>query len=340
VFRTRAAVKIQDGCDRFCTYCIVPHVRGRAVSRPPASVLEEVRRVVAGGAREIVLTGVNLGRFSYGETDFPALLERILGCLPEDGRVRLRISSLEPEGLDARFTRLFSDRRLAPHVHLCLQSGSDRILERMNRHYRVEDVRRIAAGLRDADPALNLTTDIIVGFPGETEEDAAASRAVATELGFGHIHVFPFSPREGTAAARMPDQVPAAVKRERARALRELGTRLKRRYYGSLVGGAEEVLVETAGARGAAAAAGSDGATPGEAGAAAAAPGSDSATPGAAAAAAGSDGAGARGYGRSYVPVRIDGAELSCNEIYPVTLTGLAEDAQGPILTAVIRRPG
>jgi threonylcarbamoyladenosine tRNA methylthiotransferase MtaB len=244
VFRTRAAVKIQDGCDQFCTYCIVPHVRGRAASRDPESILEEVRRTVADGAREIVLTGVNLGRFAHGATDFPRLVERVLAGLPEDGSVRLRISSLEPEGLDGRFAGLFSDSRLAPHVHLCLQSGSDRVLRRMNRHYRVDDLRRIAAELRTVVPELNLTTDIIVGFPAETEEDFTASRDAATELAVGHIHVFPFSPREGTPAARMPQQIAAAVKRERAASLREHSAELTRRYYRSLVGRREEVLIE------------------------------------------------------------------------------------------------
>ncbi|MFO7781737.1 MAG: tRNA (N(6)-L-threonylcarbamoyladenosine(37)-C(2))-methylthiotransferase MtaB [Spirochaetia bacterium] len=307
MFRTRAAIKIQDGCDQFCTYCIVPHVRGRAVSREPADILREARDTVAGGAREIVVTGVNLGRYRHGALDFAELLHRLLDELPGDGGVRVRISSLEPEGLDERFTALFADPRLSPHVHLCLQSGSDAVLGRMGRRYRSADFRRVADSLRSVDPMLNLTTDIIVGFPGETESEFHASVSAARDIGFTHIHVFPFSPREGTPAARMTDQVPAAVKTERARQLRELSADLKRQYYARMVGRRDEVLVEKA-----------DDRTP--AGTPAGAPAG--ATPTTA----------ARGYGRYYVPVLIPQAGLEQNAVYEVEINRLLDTADGPIL--------
>ena len=325
VFHTRAAVKIQDGCDRFCTYCIVPRVRGRAVSREPASVLEEVRKVVANGARELVVTGVNLGRYGAGGLDFTGLLARILDTLPADGSVRLRISSLEPDGLDERFPRLFEDPRLMPHVHLCLQSGSDAVLRRMGRRYAVSDFRRIATRLRAVDPDLNLTTDMIVGFPGETEADFAQSVAAAWELGFGHIHVFPFSPREGTPAARRDDGVASRVKTERARRLRETAGELKRRYYGRMVGREDEVLAERV-------------VTEPDPGIAAPQP-SRPAAPAAVAPVGGQQSPGARGYGRYYVPVFVEGAGLERNRVYPVLLNRLVHTPEGPLLEATRRTP-
>ena len=306
MFHTRAAIKIQDGCDQFCTYCIVPHVRGRAVSREPADILREARETVAGGAREIVVTGVNLGRYHHGELDFAGLLGRILDEIPADGGVRVRISSLEPEGLDERFTALFADPRLSPHVHLCLQSGSDAVLRRMGRRYSLVDFRRLADSLRGVEPLLNLTTDIIVGFPGETEAEFEASVSTARELGFSHIHVFPFSAREGTPAARMADQVRGPVKSERARRLREVSAELKRRYYARMVGRHEEVLVEKL-----------DAAMP-AASSTAAAPAASTTV--------------ARGYGRYYVPVIIPQAGLEQNEIYEVDIERVLDTADGPIL--------
>lgn len=292
MFHTRAAIKIQDGCDQFCTYCIVPHVRGRAVSREPADILRETRETVAGGAREIVVTGVNLGRYRHGELDFAGLMRRLLDEIPADGGVRVRISSLEPEGLDERFSALFADPRLAPHVHLCLQSGSDAVLGRMGRRYRSADFRRVVESLRSVDPMLNLTTDIIVGFPGETEAEFEASVSAARDMGFSHIHVFPFSPREGTPAARMPDQVPAAVRTGRARRLRELSAELTRQYYARMVGRREEVLVEKV----------------------------DATVPE------------ARGYGRYYAPVLIPQACLEQNAVYEVEINRLLDTPDGPVL--------
>ncbi len=245
VTRTRAAVKIQDGCDNFCSFCIIPFVRGRAVSRPAGEVVEEVRRLAGSGARELVITGVNMGRYGRDGVDLAALLERVLQ-VPGDFRVRL--SSLEPEPLDDRFAALFEHPRMCPHLHLCLQSGSDRILEAMRRTYRAADYVAVAERLRRRAPLLNLTTDIIVGFPGESQEDFEASCRIAREIGFGHIHTFKYSRREGTRAARMDGQVDERVKGERSEVVRRISADSKRLYRRRLVGRVEQVLVEKAGA--------------------------------------------------------------------------------------------
>lgn len=315
VFRTRAFVKIQDGCDEFCTYCIVPYVRGRAISRPVEEVLAEVRHHLSRGALEIVLTGVNLGRYRAGNVDFPQLVSRVLAELPtaaRDAGRRLRISSLEPDGLDHRFSALFEDPRLLPHVHLCLQSGSDRVLQRMGRRYRVEDFRRIAGDLRAVDPAFNITTDIIVGFPGETEEDFHASVAVARELELGHIHTFPYSPREGTPAAGFSGTVDRRVTADRSRILRDLAEELTRRTYERLVGMTDEVLVEKIEA--------------------ASRPAPTEAAPEEPAGQA----AAARGYGRYYAPVIIPNGSLEANRVYRAHLRDVVETQGG---TAVVGEP-
>jgi threonylcarbamoyladenosine tRNA methylthiotransferase MtaB len=334
VYHTRAAVKIQDGCDRHCTYCIVPRVRGRAVSRSAADVLAEIRSHIEAGYREVVLTGVNLGRYRSAGIDFPGLVSRALEEITTGGRVaaeslasssagglRVRISSLEPDGLDARFASLFSDPRLLPHVHLCLQSGSDRILRRMGRRYRVDDFRALAAQLRDVAPGINITTDIIAGFPGETDEDFTASLEVAREIGFSHIHAFTFSPREGTPAARMDGRVDGRVAAERSRALRELSEELKLRYYRSLVGAEEDVLLEDVAAK-----------LPAGALESRAAYGDTGSPDRERACQAGGGGIGGRGYGRRYVPVIIPCAGLEANRVYRVQLWRVVNGDGGPVL--------
>ena len=239
--RTRTAIKIQDGCDNFCTFCIIPFVRGRAVSRPADDVLRGVRDAVDRGSREIVITGVNMGRYADDGVDFTALLARVLD-LPGDFRVR--ISSLEPEPLDGRFLALFDNPRLCPHLHLCLQSGSERVLLAMRRTYTAAEYRTFAEELLDRHAGFNLTTDIIVGFPGETEEDFQASCRISRELGFTHVHTFRYSIRDGTLAARMPGQVPDRVKSARSAEIRRISVTNKRRFRDALVGGRETVLIE------------------------------------------------------------------------------------------------
>ncbi|MDA3951522.1 MAG: tRNA (N(6)-L-threonylcarbamoyladenosine(37)-C(2))-methylthiotransferase MtaB [Spirochaeta sp.] len=242
IFHTRTNIKVQDGCDNFCTFCIIPFVRGRATSRPPDDVLREAREAIAGGSHELVLTGVNMSRYRFGEeVDFTALVERILS-LPGDYRVR--ISSLEPDQLTDRFVSLFAHPRMVPHLHLCAQSGSERILLKMRRMYTAEEFRRVVHSLRAVDPRFNITTDIIVGFPGETDADVATTLALLTDLQIGHVHTFPFSLRNGTRAERMDGQIPGPVIAERARAIRNHSEQEKRRYRSGLIGTRERVLVE------------------------------------------------------------------------------------------------
>ncbi len=246
-FHTRSMVKIQDGCNNFCTFCIIPYVRGRATSRPLAAILENVRRLVDLGTREIVLTGVNMGRYRDGESDFAGVVESILD-LPGDFRVR--ISSLEPEPLGDRFVELLGHPKMCPHLHLCLQSGSERILLAMRRMYTLGGYLELVDRLRGSYPAFNLTTDVIVGFPGESDSDFEETARVCREVGFSHIHTFKYSRREGTRADRMPGQLSEAVKSERSERIREISSENKRRYRSALLGTVQTVLVESVDAEG------------------------------------------------------------------------------------------
>ena len=242
---TRATIKIQDGCDNFCTFCIIPAVRGRAQSRPAPAILEEARRLLAAGFRELVLTGVNIGRYDWCGWSFSRLLAELL-ALPGDYRVR--ISSLEPDPLDDRFVDLTAHPKLCPHLHLCLQSGSDRVLLRMRREYDVDRyldlIDRIRASWRHRGVPAHFTTDVMVGFPGETDADFAATLAVCESVDFGHIHTFRYSPREGTRAARLPEAVPEPVKAQRSAQVRALAAAGRRRLAQRLLGREQRVLVE------------------------------------------------------------------------------------------------
>jgi threonylcarbamoyladenosine tRNA methylthiotransferase MtaB len=238
---TRSAIKIQDGCDNFCTFCIIPMVRGRAVSRPVSEVLENVRRTIENGFREIVITGVNIGRYEDGETRFEDLLAQILNV---PGDFRVRISSLEPDGFGDGFVKLFSHPKLMPHLHLCLQSGSEKTLLRMRRMYDVEQFRKTIRQFRSVYPDFNFTTDIIVGFPGETEEEFRQTLDAVNEFRFSHVHTFKYSVRNGTRAERLENQIPETIKNERSALVRQLSNEIKREYYQSLVGRTQNVLVE------------------------------------------------------------------------------------------------
>jgi threonylcarbamoyladenosine tRNA methylthiotransferase MtaB len=241
IFHTRSMIKIQDGCDRYCTFCIVPFVRGRAVSRPAVDILKNIQKIIDSGFREIVITGVNIGRYKYGSFDFEDLIEKIL-AIPGDFRVR--VSSIEPDGFGDKLIRLFSHPKLMPHLHLCMQSGSDRILQKMRREYTSSDYRLIVNKLRNHYTDFNFTTDIMVGFPCETKEDFEATCKSVREIGFSHIHTFKYSRRNGTLADRMPDQVPEKVKNERSEIIRNISSVNKRYYRKSLIGKTQNVLVE------------------------------------------------------------------------------------------------
>jgi threonylcarbamoyladenosine tRNA methylthiotransferase MtaB len=238
---TRSLIKIQDGCDNYCTFCIVPFVRGRAISRPLPEITGNIKKVLDFGFKEIVLTGVNIGRYKDGDTNFESLIEKILE-IPGDFRVR--ISSIEPDGYGDRFIELFEHPKLMPHLHLCLQSGSDHVLLRMRRMYTVSEFRSIVTKIRSRYADFNLTTDIIVGFPGETEKDFRSTLDTIEEIGFSHIHTFKYSIRKGTRAARMNEQVPEKIKTRRSEIIRQIAEENKRKYRSSLIGKTQTVLLE------------------------------------------------------------------------------------------------
>jgi threonylcarbamoyladenosine tRNA methylthiotransferase MtaB len=246
-FHTRSLIKIQDGCDNFCTFCIVPHVRGRASSRSWENIKSNIEEVLKFGYKEIVLTGVNIGRYERDGITFEELIEKILNI---PGDFRIRISSIEPEGFGDKLFNLFSHPKLMPHLHMCLQSGSDKILLKMRRQYTVDEFKTMVHKIKKKIPDFNFTTDIMVGFPGETEEDFQETCKVSEQLGFSHVHTFKYSIRKGTRAERMPDQVHEKIKTERSVAIRELAENNKQKYRSSFKGKAQNVLVEKINSKG------------------------------------------------------------------------------------------
>ncbi|HTM21439.1 MAG TPA: tRNA (N(6)-L-threonylcarbamoyladenosine(37)-C(2))-methylthiotransferase MtaB [Kofleriaceae bacterium] len=243
--RTRAFVKVQDGCRNKCAFCIVTVARGDERSRTIDHVVAEVAALHEAGYQEAVLTGVHLG--GYGAdlgTDLRALVQALLDrtTIP-----RLRLSSLEPWDLPAGFFELWRDRRLQPHLHLPLQSGCDATLRRMARRCFTADYAALVAEARAAIPDLTVTTDLIVGFPGESDDEHQATLAFAGAIGFGHVHTFSFSARQGTRAARMPGAVTDEVKRARSRQVHELAARMKAAHLAGFVGATRRVLWEGAG---------------------------------------------------------------------------------------------
>jgi threonylcarbamoyladenosine tRNA methylthiotransferase MtaB len=242
--RARAFVKVQDGCRHRCAFCIVPFARGVSRSLDPARVEEQVRALVEGGHPEIVLTGVDLGH--YGADLVPrASLAALLARLVEVPGLRwLRLSSMLPAYVtDDVLAIVTSSPVIAPHLHLPLQSGSDRVLRRMRRPYTVATYRRVIDRLAAAIPRLGLGADVLVGFPGETAEDFAATRALVEALPFSYLHVFPYSERRGTEAARLAGRVPSLVVAERARILRQVAAAHGRRFRAAMVGQSEDALV-------------------------------------------------------------------------------------------------
>ena len=240
--RTRAFVKVQDGCRNRCTFCIVTVARGDERSRPIADIVDEINALHEAGYREAVLTGVHLG--GYGDDLGENLFSLVRAILADTDIPRLRLSSLEPWDLPPRFFELWESPRLMPHLHLPLQSGSDRILRRMARRYTVDAYARLIADARSAIPDFNLTTDVIVGFPGESEEDWAQTVDFVQKVGFGHLHIFTYSTRAGTAAARMPHQVPGDVKRARSHQLHAIAAQMKAQTLARYVGAVQPVLWE------------------------------------------------------------------------------------------------
>ena len=244
--RTRVQLKIQDGCDNFCSYCIIPYTRGRICSKPMEKVLEQVEQIKSQGVKEIVLTGIHIA--SYGrdikEYSLIDLLEKIHSITDSTG-MRIRLGSLDPSVVTEEFTeRLSQLERICPQFHLSLQSGSDTVLKRMNRHYTSDEYYNSVTLLRQAFDNPALTTDIIVGFPGETEEEFNQTLAFAEKVGFAKIHIFPYSKREGTVAAKMPDQIPHSVAAEREKRLSDAEKKMRCEYIASHIGKSVNVLFE------------------------------------------------------------------------------------------------
>ena len=241
--RTRAFLKIEDGCNRFCSYCIIPYARGRVRSKDLGELKAEVEGLAANGYREIVLTGINLS--AYGQELGLSLCDAVEAACAVPGIERVRLGSLEPEQMDeAVVARMAKQDKLCPQFHLSLQSGCDETLRRMNRHYDSAEYRRIVANLRAAFDNASITTDIMVGFPGETEEEFARSLAFAEEIGFARAHVFAYSRRPGTVADKMSDQVTNAVKEQRSARMIEATLRTRDRFHESQIGRVEPVLFE------------------------------------------------------------------------------------------------
>ena len=240
--RTRAFVKVQDGCRNRCTFCIVTVARGEERSRPMQALVDEVNRLHTAGYQEIVLTGVHLG--GYGSDLGCTLRDLVATLLAQTAVPRIRLGSLEPWDLPADFWGLWANPRLCSHLHLPLQSGCDATLRRMARRCPTDRYRALIAQARAAIPALNLTTDLIVGFPGETDDEFAATLAFVEEIGFGHLHTFTYSPREGTAAARMSGQVSREVKRQRSLTIKALAAEMKAARLAAAVGTTRPVLWE------------------------------------------------------------------------------------------------
>ena len=240
---SRAVLKIQEGCDRYCTYCIIPYVRGGIRSRKPEEIRGEAARLAAAGFSELVLTGIHLT--SYGrDLSCATLLDAVRACDVE-GVSRIRLGSLEPVIVTEDFAAaLQKEKKVCPQFHLALQSGSESVLRRMRRRYTPAEFRNACALLRWAFPHCAITTDVICGFPGETEEEFEETRAFCREIGFARMHVFPYSARQGTVAAGMSGQVPKALREARARQLIEDGAAMAKAYRESWIGEEVQVLCE------------------------------------------------------------------------------------------------
>ena len=243
--KTRAVIKVQDGCNQFCSYCIIPYARGRVRSRKMDSIIQEITQIAQKGIKEVVITGIHVasyGRDFENENGLIELLEKINEI---DGIHRIRLGSLEPKIITEEFMqRLIKLEKMCHHFHLSLQSGCDDTLKRMNRKYNTAEIKEIVERLRRYYDDVILTTDIIVGFPGETEEEFEKTYQFLKEIKLYKMHVFQYSPRKGTRAAVMPNQVDGNIKEERSRKLIELSNENQKRYNEMLIGKEVEVLFE------------------------------------------------------------------------------------------------
>jgi len=241
--RDRAFIKVQDGCRYRCTFCIVTVARGEERSRSIKDIVQEINTLHSQGVQEAVLTGVHVG--GYGSDLDCSLYELIHTILADTDIPRLRLASIEPWDLSDNFFDLFQNKRLMPHMHLPLQSGSDSVLKRMARRCKTADFKKLVDYARTVVPNFNVTTDIIVGFPGESEQEWQQSLAFIEEVGFSHIHIFTYSKRAGTKAASLPDQISQAEKKLRSRQLHAMAARLKNNYLEKNIGLSIPVLWES-----------------------------------------------------------------------------------------------
>jgi threonylcarbamoyladenosine tRNA methylthiotransferase MtaB len=241
VSRVRSFIKIQDGCNDSCAYCVVPQVRGREHCLPSADVVNQVKARVSAGYKEVVLTGTKIGSYKYNGADLKHLIEQILA---NTGVERLHPSSVQPKEISPELVNLWQDPRLCRHFHLALQSGSDSVLRRMRRHYSVDDYRQAVSLIRKTVPDVAITTDIMVGFPGESIEEFEESHRFCKEIDFANIHVFSYSSRPGTLAARMPEQVSDKLKKERSLRMLQMAQESARRFHKRFLGQDMSVLWE------------------------------------------------------------------------------------------------
>ncbi len=243
---TRANIKIQDGCDQFCSYCIIPYARGRIRSRSQADIIAEFKRLAAQGVKEFVLTGIHLGAYGRdfnGEKDY--LADLLKDLIDIKGNFRIRLSSIEAgEVTDSMLELMRGSDKICSHLHLPMQSGSDRILGKMNRPYDQQEFLNYIEKIKDGVPGIGLTTDVIVGFPGETEADFQETLKVVEEAGFSRLHIFSYSPRPGTPAANMKDDIDGDLKKERYNRLNQLGKKLALDYREAISDNQLEVLFE------------------------------------------------------------------------------------------------
>ncbi len=243
--RVRAEVKVQDGCQQFCTYCIIPYLRGPERSRDAQKVIEEIQQLCEHGYQEIVLTGIHLG--SYGRDLRPPMcLPQLIRLILEETTIqRLRLSSIEPNDLGAELLELIAtETRIARHLHIPLQGGHDYLLTKMNRHYRTADYRDLLQKIRQIDPTIAITTDLIVGFPGESDDYFSASMKFVREMQFAAMHVFRYSRRPGTPAAKMESQIKGDVARQRSAMMQSLADEQALAYHAAMVGKEYQVLIE------------------------------------------------------------------------------------------------
>ena len=243
--KTRAMIKVQDGCDRFCTYCLIPFARGKIRSRDPKNVISEIKKISQNGIKEVVITGIHVASYGKDFKENYSLIDLLEEINKIDGIERIRLGSIEPLLMSEEFmTRLSKLNKICHHFHLSLQSGSNSTLKRMGRRYTTEEFKEIVDRIRRYYDDSILTTDIIVGFPGETDDEFEETYKFLSDIKFYKMHIFKYSKREGTKAAIMPNQVDGSIKEIRSKKLIELSNKLEREYLNSYIGKEIEVLFE------------------------------------------------------------------------------------------------